>query len=68
MFSDISDRTLALRSPKLVKAVIPVDNAPVDATLKNDFIRYIQGLRSINDAGVTKQIEADSILQKYENV
>ncbi|KAL8790886.1 MAG: hypothetical protein Q9195_006158 [Heterodermia aff. obscurata] len=58
--------TLALRSPNLVEAVIPVDNAPVDATLKSDFIRYIQGLRSINDAAVTKQIDADGILQKYE--
>ncbi|CAF9936766.1 MAG: hypothetical protein HETSPECPRED_010451, partial [Heterodermia speciosa] len=58
--------TLALRSPTLVEAVIPVDNAPVDAALKSDFVRYIQGLRSINDAAVIKQIEADSILQKYE--
>ena len=57
-----------MRSPKLVEAVIPVDNAPVDAALKSDFVRYIQGLRSINDAAVIKQIEADSILQKYEKV
>ncbi|KAG7007914.1 alpha beta-hydrolase [Physcia stellaris] len=58
--------TLALRSPKLVEALISVDNAPVDATLKSDFVKYVQGLQSIENAHPTKQIEADNILQKYE--
>lgn len=60
--------TLALRSPNLVGALIPVDNAPVDATLRSDFGKYVQGLRSIEEANITKQIQADDILQKYEEV
>lgn len=63
-----ANRTLALRSPKLVEALISVDNAPVDATLKSDFAKYIQGLQTIENAQPTKQIEADKILQKYEEV
>lgn len=60
--------TLALRSPKLLGALIPVDNAPVDATLKSDFHRYVQGMREIEQKGVKKQVEADAILKNYEEV
>ena len=60
--------TLALRCPPAIGALIPVDNAPVDATLNADFARYIQGLKSIEEAKVTKQAEADDILGKYEIV
>ena len=60
--------TLALRSPHIVGALVPVDNAPVDATLKSDFAKYVQGMRHVEDAKVSKQIEADHILKKYEDV
>lgn len=60
--------TVALRTPKLVRALIPVDNAPADAVLKSDFARYVQGMKRIVEAGVTKQAEADDILKPYENV
>ena len=60
--------TLALRSPSLVRALIPVDNAPVDATLRSEFGKYVQGLRSIEEAKVTKQVQADDILRKHEEV
>lgn len=60
--------TVALRSPQLLGALISVDNAPVDANLKGDFRRYVQGLRNIEEAGVTRQAEADDILKKYEKV
>ncbi|KAI4154009.1 MAG: hypothetical protein LQ340_001950 [Diploschistes diacapsis] len=59
--------TVALRTPKLVRALIPVDNAPADAVLKSDFARYVQGMKRIVEAGVTKQAEADDILKPYEN-
>ena len=59
---------LTLRCPSLVEALIPVDNAPVDASLMSLFARYIQGLRDIEEAQVFKQIEADDILRKYEEV
>lgn len=60
--------TVALRSPQHVGALIPVDNAPVDANLKNDFHKYVQGLREIEEAQVKKHAEADAILKKYEEV
>lgn len=60
--------TVALRSPSLLGALIPVDNAPVDALLKNDFSRYLEGMQEIEYTGVRKQAEADHILCKYEDV
>ncbi|KAL1876327.1 hypothetical protein VTK73DRAFT_9570 [Phialemonium thermophilum] len=58
--------TLALRSPDMVDNIIAVDNAPVDAALGTDFARYIQGMKRIEQAGVTRQSEADKILAEYE--
>ncbi|OIW29882.1 alpha/beta-hydrolase [Coniochaeta ligniaria NRRL 30616] len=58
--------TLALRSPELVRDIIAVDNAPVDAVLQSDFARYIQGMKKVDEAGVTRQSEADKILADYE--
>ena len=58
--------TVALRSPSLLRALIPVDNAPVDANLKSDFHKYVRGLREIEDKRPQKQVEADAILQEYE--
>ena len=60
--------TVALRSPKTVSALVPVDNAPVDANLSSDFPKYMQGMREIEEAGVKKQVEADTILKQYEEV
>ena len=60
--------TVALRSSSLLGALIPVDNAPVDALLKSDFSRYLEGMREIEYTGVRKTAEADHILRKYEDV
>lgn len=60
--------TVALQSCHLLRALVAVDNAPVDATLKSDFAKYMQGMRKIEDARVTKQAEADEILKNYEEV
>lgn len=60
--------TVALRSPKTVSALVPVDNAPVDANLSSDFPKYIQGMREVEEAGVKRQAEADTILKKYAEV
>lgn len=59
--------TLALRSPRTISALIPVDNSPIDAALKSDFAKYVQGMREVEDAKVVKQSDADAILQKYED-
>lgn len=60
--------TVALDSPHLVSALIPVDNAPVNAALKSDFGKYVQGMQQIEAEKVTKQSDADKILQGYEKV
>lgn len=58
--------TLALRSPHLIESFVSVDNAPLDAALLSDFAKYIQGMRRIEDSEVTRQADADKILQEYE--
>lgn len=60
--------TVALRSPELVTGLVPVDNAPIRARLSSDFARYIKGMQHIESANVTKQSDADKILQEYEEV
>lgn len=59
---------VALRSPSLVAALMPVDNAPVNAPLKSDFGKYVRGMQHIESEKVTKQSDADKILQDYEEV
>ena len=60
--------TVALRSPKLVEALISVDNAPIDAHLKSDFHQYIRGLQAIDEKYFRRQAEADEILKGYVEV
>ena len=58
--------TLALKSPSLITNIISVDNAPLDAALLSNFGKYIQGMKKIEVSNVTRQSEADAILQPYE--
>lgn len=58
---------LALRSPSAISALVSVDNSPIDTALQSGFSQYVQGMRDIEDARVTKQSDADAILQKYED-
>ena len=60
--------TVALRSPHLVKNLVSVDDAPVDAALRSDFAKYARGMQKIEDRQVTKQSEADEILKDFEEV
>jgi pimeloyl-ACP methyl ester carboxylesterase len=60
--------TLALHEPDMIANIIAVDNAPVDARLGSDFARYIQGMKKIDEANITRQAEADKILEEYEKV
>ncbi|ORY72041.1 Alpha/Beta hydrolase protein [Pseudomassariella vexata] len=59
--------TLALTEPSLIANLVSVDNAPVDAALGTDFAKYVHGMRKIDESDVTKQTEADKILQEYES-
>ncbi|OJD15148.1 hypothetical protein AJ78_04573 [Emergomyces pasteurianus Ep9510] len=58
--------TVALRSPELISSLISVDNAPVSAKLGSQFSKYVKGMQEIEGANITKQSEADRILQQYE--
>ncbi|KAL2004842.1 hypothetical protein VTN00DRAFT_3115 [Thermoascus crustaceus] len=58
--------TVALRNPDLVSALIPVDNSPINAPLRSDFAKYVRGMKAIEEAKVSKQSDADKILQEYE--
>ncbi|KAH7033022.1 Alpha/Beta hydrolase protein [Microdochium trichocladiopsis] len=58
---------LALDQPDLISDFVSVDNAPLDAALNGSFAKYIQGMRKIEDAGVTRQSDADKILAEYES-
>ncbi|PYI29541.1 alpha/beta-hydrolase [Aspergillus indologenus CBS 114.80] len=58
--------TVALESPRLVSALVPVDNAPRNAPLKSDFGKYVRGMQEVEAARVTKQSDADKILKEYE--
>lgn len=59
---------VALRSPSRVSALVPVDNAPVNAPLGNDFGRYVRGMQHIEEEKITKQSDADKIMTGYEEV
>lgn len=59
---------LALRSPHMIKDIVSVDNAPVDAVLSTDFAKYVRAMKKIEDAGVKSQKEADEILAESEEV
>ena len=58
--------TVALHNPKLVDKLISVDHAPVDAVLRSDFGKYIQGMKMIEEAKLQKLSEADEMLKPYE--
>lgn len=60
--------TLALNSPEKVSGLIPVDNAPVNAALQSDFPKYVRGMQHIESQGVSKQSDANKILEDYEEV
>ncbi|KAK5090874.1 hypothetical protein LTR05_001051 [Lithohypha guttulata] len=61
--------TCALRSPRAYSGIVPLDNAPVDAALKSDFGNYVRAMLEIEAANppLTKQSDADKILEKYES-
>lgn len=59
----------ALRAPTSYSGIVPLDNAPVDAALKSDFGNYVRAMQEIesHDPPLTKQSDADKILEKYES-
>lgn len=60
--------TCALRKPNGYSGLVPLDNAPVDAALKSDFGIYVRAMQEVeaHKPPLTKQSDADKILEKYE--
>ncbi|CAO3639874.1 unnamed protein product [Cunninghamella blakesleeana] len=56
----------ALMAPERVHQLVSIDMPPVPLTLSKGFSTYIQGLKKINESQVTKQSQADLILQQVE--
>lgn len=59
---------LALESPRKIKDIVSVDNAPVDAILSTDFAKYVRAMKRIEDSNVSSQRQADEILAEVEEV
>ncbi|KAI2643465.1 alpha beta hydrolase fold family [Xylaria nigripes] len=58
---------LALDQPSLISDIVAVDNAPVSTILSRNFAKYIQGMRQIEAADITRRSDADSMLSTYES-
>lgn len=58
--------TTALQEPELVSKLVVVDMPPVSLRLGRSFRQYIEAMKEIEAAQVSKQSEADAILARYE--
>ena len=56
---------LALRYPELVDRLAVVDVAPVPTSEISHFARYVEGMRSMDLAGLTDRAQADTQLEPY---
>lgn len=59
---------LTLTKPKLPAAIVSMENAPISSRLAPSFEKYIDAMKAITDAKLTKRKDADDILAKYEKV
>ncbi|CAK7212248.1 hypothetical protein SEUCBS140593_001440 [Sporothrix eucalyptigena] len=57
---------MALKTPDILRDIVAVDNAPIDAALLSDFGNYVRGMKEIDRAHVNRQAQADKILQPFE--
>lgn len=56
---------VALRHPKEVSKLIPVDSSPLSTALGSEFPRYVQGMMAVDKARPESQKEAGEILAPY---
>jgi pimeloyl-ACP methyl ester carboxylesterase len=59
---------LALTKHEIPKAVISLENAPISSRLSPTFQQYIEAMRGIEDAKLTKRKDAEEMLAKCEPV
>lgn len=57
---------VSLRRPDLVAALVPVDNAPVDAQLSSSFPRYVRAMKQIDASKVMHSRDAYAIMGEAE--
>lgn len=60
--------TLALHSPKLVSNVVAVDNCPINLPIGPDFLRYLEGMATVEQQKVRTHAEADEIIRQFDPV
>lgn len=58
---------VSLRRPDIVKALIPVDNAPIDAQLSSTFPRYARAMKRIQASNLKSSKEAYEIMEEVES-
>lgn len=56
---------VALARPRLVRSIVAVDNAPVDAALHAQFGGFVRGMRRVEEAGARSLKEADELLRPF---
>ncbi|KAF5111336.1 hypothetical protein DV495_003955 [Geotrichum candidum] len=57
---------VSLRRPDIVKALIPVDNAPIDAQLNSSFPRYARAMKRIEASNLKSSKDAFKIMGEVE--
>ncbi|KAL9541024.1 hypothetical protein MBANPS3_009355 [Mucor bainieri] len=57
---------VSLRQPQLPSKLIVIDMAPIKLQLTREYSDHIEAMREIQSKQLTKQKEADEILQKFE--
>ena len=59
---------LTLTRPDIPRAIISMENAPISKPLSPTFQQYVEAMRAISDANLTRRQDAEEILAKYEGV
>jgi hypothetical protein len=59
---------LSLTKPNIPKAIISMENAPISSRLSPTFKKYVEAMKAITDAKLTKRKDAEDLLSKYEEV
>ncbi|CAG8779721.1 2312_t:CDS:2, partial [Acaulospora morrowiae] len=57
--------TMALRQEQQLDRLVVVDSAPVNSRISQEFKRYIDVMKKIEQVGVVKQSQADEIMKNY---
>jgi pimeloyl-ACP methyl ester carboxylesterase len=59
---------LTLTKPEIPAALISLENAPISSPLSSTFKQYVEAMKAITDAKLTKRKDAEDLLAKYEEV